>query len=135
MIGSNKSDGNQWKHVGRFIHKNNLDLPVLYFILQNLNFYFKQFIFVYSKSLSLEHDINWIGNGVPPDEPLCGFDGEYCVHKTDWSLIIFGGISSFIILTAAIFAFRSVILVKIQFSYWNLKNYVVHLGIIDMNKN
>ena len=81
--------------------------------LQNLNFHFKQLIFVYSKFLNLEYEINWIGNGVPLDEPICGFDGEYCVHKTDWSLIIFSGISLFIILIAAIFAFRSVILLEL----------------------
>ncbi|XP_074600501.1 guanylate cyclase 32E-like [Brevipalpus obovatus] len=70
--------------VGRFAHQHNNGLP----------------------SLKLEHPIDWIGGRPPASEPDCGFDGEKCIRKPSWGIIISVSVVTSIMLVLFILAFR-----------------------------
>uniref|UniRef100_T1KKV6 Guanylate cyclase n=1 Tax=Tetranychus urticae TaxID=32264 RepID=T1KKV6_TETUR len=70
--------------VGRFTYQKGLGLP----------------------SLSLEHQIDWIGGEPPASEPYCGFDGEKCIHKPDWIVIVSSFAGSLVLIVVFSLAFR-----------------------------
>jgi hypothetical protein len=50
--------------------------------------------------------IQWVGGAEPKAEPPCGFQGEKCIYKPDWRVIVTLSVLFSFLLVGGIFAFK-----------------------------
>ncbi|KAJ9578502.1 hypothetical protein L9F63_005231, partial [Diploptera punctata] len=53
-----------------------------------------------------QRKIKWVGGFQPVTEPACGFEGERCIYRPDWRVIVTLSVLVSFLLVGAIFAFK-----------------------------
>jgi hypothetical protein len=50
--------------------------------------------------------IQWVGGVQPQAEPPCGFEGEKCIYRPDWRVIVTLSVLLSLLIVGSIFAFK-----------------------------